>query len=199
MYRGSKDDECIICHESLVRGFDIFMIISNDEICYKCRSFLNAKVSRGKLFGLSIYSFYQYDDVSQLLIRFKDYSDISLGPIFLSPYAFLINTIFKDYTIVLVPSSLKMLESRGFNHLELMLRDIRLDKVNCLKKSDSIQRFSSDRKVEFKLIGNHKFDKIIIFDDVVTSANSLKAAVEILAPISNKIVLISVINNYKVR
>lgn len=199
MYRGSKDDECIICHESLVRGFDIFMIISNDEICYKCRSLLNAKVSRGKLFGLSIYSFYQYDDVSQLLIRFKDYSDISLGPIFLSPYAFLINTIFKDYTIVLVPSSLKMLESRGFNHLELMLRDIRLDKVNCLKKSDSIQRFSSDRKVEFKLIGNHKFDKIIIFDDVVTSANSLKAAVEILAPISNKIVLISVINNYKVR
>lgn len=199
MYRGFNNDECLICHYSLVRGLDMFALFSKDIICYKCRSLLKAKLKRSKIFNLTTYSFYEYDNVSQLLIRFKDYFDISLGPIFLSPYAFLINTIFKGYKIVLIPSSSKMLELRGFDHLELMLEDVKLEKVKCMIKTDTIQRFSKDRKVKFELIGNHSFDKIIIFDDVITSGNSLKAAVDLLSPIANKIVLITVINNYKVR
>ena len=71
--------------------------------------------------------------------------------------------------------------------------------IDCLKKQDKIQRFAKDRqKVKFEfLFKPDNLKKIIIFDDVITSGSSMKAAIDILAPICSKIVLISITTNIK--
>lgn len=177
---------------------DLIKMMSNDPICYNCRKSLNGRIKKQKLLNLNMYTIYEYENISSLIIRYKDYLDIELARIFLAPYYLTINTLFKSYEIVLVPSSLSMQEHRGFNHLEKMLQDVSLNIVHCLEKSDHIQRFSSARNVMFNLIDeNIVFDKVIIFDDIVTSSNSLKAAIDLILPRANKVVVICLIDNQK--
>ena len=200
MYSGIRNDECLICEGSLLKGLDLYHLLIDDVICFKCRSLFNTKLKVSKFEGYRLISFYEYnDEISRLLIRYKDLLDKPLSTVFLKEYMWLINILFKDYKLVLIPSSQTLLKRRGFNHLEPILDDCKLEIVNCLTKADSVQRFSKSHRVvdfSFEYIPDD-LDKIIIFDDVMTSGNSMKAAIKLLAPITNKIVLISITTNLK--
>ena len=71
--------------------------------------------------------------------------------------------------------------------------------LDILEKTNSIQRFEKNRdKLAFKLKDDSvKLDKVVIFDDVITSGSSIRAAIKILAPIANKIVIVSIATNIK--
>lgn len=195
MHKRFRNDECLICFESVIKGIDIWGLISSDGLCYLCRKEMQAKLKISKHRNLMLISFYDYRNISQLIIRYKDYFDLSLAKIFIAPYARIINFVFKGYTIVTVPSSETMINYRGFKHLDLMLKDISLSKIDCLSKSDEVQRFSKNRNVKFSLKTSIKLNKVIIFDDITTSKNSLNAAIDLIVPISNKVVLIVVARN----
>lgn len=91
-----------------------------------------------------------------------------------------------------------MIERRGFNHLEGILEDVKLTQYNTLSKDNDVQRFNKLRVVSFNNLDESlQFDKVIIFDDVTTSGNSLKAAREAISSRANKIVFISVVHNIK--
>lgn len=200
MYSRIRNDECLICEDSLLKGIDLYHLLVDDILCYNCRKKLNTKLIITKFLGYRLISFYKYNqDVSRLIIRYKDLLDKPLANVFLKEWMWLINLLFKDYKLVLVPSSQALLNRRGFNHLEAILENCKLEIIDCLKKEDSIQRFSkTERKLKFKFkYIPHNLDKIIIFDDVVTSGNSLLAAIQLLAPISNKIILITIATNIK--
>lgn len=198
MCKEFNNDECLICYKSLLIGINVYRLLYDDVICYTCRKSLNNKLNRTKYKGYDLYYFYKYnEEVRNMLLRFKDFFDISLGVVFLKPYNFFINTYFKDYQIVLIPSSETLIKRRNFNHLKLMLKFCKLETFDILIKSDNIQRFSKNRNLlSFRLKDNtYKFDKVIIFDDVISSGYSFDKVINLIKPLSNKIVLISVINN----
>lgn len=199
MYKDIKHDECLICYKSLFKGIDLYRIITQDSICYSCRRKLGFRIKKEIFEGYPLYTFYEYtESVSSLLIRYKDYYDRYLGSVFLKPVYLLINLFFKDYVILLVPSSDQMIERRGFNHLEGILEDVKLTQYNTLSKDNDVQRFNKLRVVSFNNLDESlQFDKVIIFDDVTTSGNSLKAAREAISSRANKIVFISVVHNIK--
>lgn len=200
MYQGIRNDECLVCEGSLLKGVDLYSLIIDDRLCFTCRSKLNGKPAYTRFENYRLLSFYDYcDDVSNLLIRYKDLFDVVLAPVFLIRYMWLINLFFKNYKVVLIPSSKSLEKKRGFSHLSLMLENCKLEVVDCLKKEDRVQRFSKHRKnvdFSFKFIPKN-LDKIIIFDDVITSGSSMRAAIDLLAPHCNSIILISVVANIK--
>lgn len=198
MYQGIRNDECLICESSLLLGLDLYHLLIDDVICYQCRNKLNGQLKYSKFNGYTLFSFYEYSsEISRLLIRYKDLLDKPLAEIFLKEYMWLINHFFKKYQVVIIPSSKTLLERRSFNHLELILANCNLKIVDCLKKADSIQRFSKDnRQVSFEFKYQPKsLDKIIIFDDVMTSGNSMLEAIRLLEPLAKKIILISITTN----
>lgn len=197
MYSRIANDECLVCEQSLVRGMQLISLLLEDPLCFNCRKSLNLKIRRRQFEGHSLYTMYEYEHIKQHLIRFKDYLDIPLGHIFLKPYMPFLNVLFKGYTIVAIPSSESMIQRRGFHHLNILLSNCKLPIVSCLIKKDEIQRFQKNRDVVFTLSKTVSFDKVLIFDDVVTSGNSLKAALKVLRPLSSKIVLLSIANNYR--
>lgn len=200
MYTGIRNDECIICEESLLKGSDLYHILIDDVLCFKCRQKLKGKIKFTKFLDYPLISFYDYNpEVSRLLIRYKDLLDKPLAPIFLEEWVWVINLIFKKYKIVLIPSSKTLKEYRGFNHLKNMLEKCHLEHLDLLEKDDSVQRFEKNRldlNFKFKEVPE-KLGKVIIFDDVITSGASMEAAIKLLAPITKKIILISIIRNIK--
>lgn len=198
MHRRIRNDECLICEGSLLKGLDLYRFVIDDCICYNCRKNLKAKFVFTKFDNYPLISFFEYsEEISQLLIKYKDFFDKSLADIFLKEYMWLINILFKDFQIIIIPSSKSLEKKRGFNHLEKILDQCKLEVVNCLVKTDQIQRFNKARHTVFFSFkyAVSKFDKIIIFDDVITSGSSMREAIRLLAPISNKIVLISITTN----
>lgn len=196
MYKDTFNDECLICENSLFKGLDVYRLLIEDSLCYKCRENLKLKIRFTKFENTPLCTLYDYtQETSSLLIRYKDYLDTPLAPIFLNHVSWIINRMFKGYTVVLVPSSQTMIERRKFNHLEMMLSRVNLEIVDPLIKDDHIQRFSDSRIVSFSLKKEVHFDKVLIFDDVITSGSSMKAALNLIKPISNKVVLLSVLRN----
>lgn len=200
MYPRIRNDECLICEGSLLSGIDLYRLLIEDVICFKCRKPLENKISIKKFMDYRLISFYKYNhNLMQLLVRYKDLLDVSLADVFLRPYISIINIVFKDYDIVLIPSSKTLKLRRGFNHLNLHLNKCKLNIIDCLKKEDDIQRFKQkrqDTKLSFKYVPTN-LDKVIIFDDVITSGSSMQAAIKLLQPISNKIILITITTNLK--
>lgn len=195
MYKIVEYDECLICYQSLLKAMSLMSLLTNDQICYQCRQKLKLKLRVRKFEGHWLVTLYDYHQASDLLIRYKDYLDTALSPIFLSPFIWLINIVFKGYSFVLVPSSASMLKRRNFNHLDLLLKKVRLSKFDCLAKEDSLQRFSKDRITKFSFKEAVILDKVVIFDDVITSGNSIRAALSLLEPVSNRIIIFCMFNS----
>lgn len=200
MYQGIRNDECLICEKSLLLGLTLYSLLMDDPMCFSCRQKLEEKLMYKRFASYPLISFYKYnDEMSSLLIRYKDFHDIVLAPVFLKRWMWLINIMYKDYKIILIPSSERLLKKRGFSHLNLMLQDCKLEVIDCLTKGDEVQRFAKDRhNVRFEfLFQPDNLEKIIIFDDVITSGSSMRAAIDLLAPICSKITLISITTNIK--
>lgn len=198
MYPDIEYDECLICYESLLRGVSLFSILTGDVLCYNCRQLLKPRLRCKTFNSHKLYYLYDYNEhTSKLLIRYKDYLDTSLSSIFLSPISLIIYLLRKRFTIVLIPSSETMLKRRGFNHLKLMWKSYNVRIADVLIKDDSVQRFSKYRNVKFKLIDHQKHNNILLFDDVVTSGNSLNAALSLLSPITRRITIFCLFYNVK--
>ena len=200
MYKQTRNDECLICQGSLLEGISLYHLLIDDNLCFKCRKPLKTKVLYTQFLNRRLISFYTYNnEVSQILIRYKDLLDKPLGPVFLKEYMWIINILYKDYKLVLIPSSKTLEARRGFNHLKGILTNCKLEIIDCFEKTNKVQRFSYNRsQVSFKFkINVEKFDKLIIFDDVITSGSSMLEAIRLLDPISNEIILMSITTNAK--
>lgn len=198
MYQNVEYDECLICYSSLFRGFSLKGLLNNDQLCYNCRQLLTPKLKCTTFNEYKLYYLYEYKEhSSKLLIRYKDYLDTSLASIFLAPLTILIFLLKNHFTVVLIPSSPSMIKRRGFNHLKLMWKNHNVKIADVLSKDDSVQRFSKSRKVSFNLIKHQKYNNILLFDDVVTSGNSLNAALKLLSPKAERITIFCLFYNVK--
>ena len=184
---------CLFCDSKIEKYNLLSLFIEEDLLCLECRNKLKIEKIYSNISDLKVESFYNYDGIfKQLLIQYKECYDEALYPIFLYKLKDYIKYKYFNYQILLVPSSINKLEKRGFNHLELIFKDVGLDIINGLKmKENLIQEGKSllDRK---KMIDNYEYEgpklnKVLIVDDVLTTGSSIMGVYKAIKPYANKI------------
>lgn len=114
MYRGYQAKQCRICHEELNQKQDLFHLVNESAICIKCIKKFQIIDEDVKIKGYSVKILYEYNDFfRQLLYQYKALGDYALKDCFIEQFQEL-KRLYKNYIIVVIPSSQKDNERRGF-------------------------------------------------------------------------------------
>lgn len=141
---------------------------------------------------MEIHSIYPYKDFSrEILLRFKDSKDKWLADVFFSPFLFSFYIKFFQYKVVYVPSHISQSEKRGYIPNKELLRQIRLVLIEDILikkypyKQSTMHRETRDNirsVIEIRNIERIQGKHILLFDDLVTTGNSLKACYDLIKP-----------------
>lgn len=189
---------CKICNQDIKTSSIYNLLFNDDIICYKCRKKFKTKIINEKLEGTKIEYLYEYIGLpSEMLIQYKECYDEYLYDIFLYKLKYYLLFKYYGYTLVFTPSSKQMLEERGFNHLELMFKDVRLTKKELLYKVKDISQKKLSAKQRYENKDNIKLlkdvelpNKILLVDDVTTTNTTILSAIRALKECKNLKVLV---------
>ena len=158
-------------------------------ICSSCEQRLVPHFDSFEIENINGLSIYEYDDnIKSLLYQLKGCYDIELSPIFLNKYKSELNMIYKNYTIVPVPSYKGDDERRGFNHVEEIFKIINLPIVKVVEKTSKFKQAKNkrtSRKDVWKFFQLNEPEKltgkrVLIVDDVCTTGSTLKAMIRLI-------------------
>jgi len=186
---------CLCCHEYY--GKENF-IRKERVLCEVCFNKLNGKLRKDKKENMPYYYFYDYEGLFQeLLLQYKECYDEALAPIFLNDYLFKLELIYKNYYLVLMPSTDISFKERGFYPLKEICKDLNLKRkeisyINQLSQKNKNKQEREKMKDNFKLKSEfNKEDKILLLDDVIVSGSSLLGAYNLLKPRVKKVEVIA--------
>ena len=181
---------CPICFSSITNKQSIWAYIKQDFIiCGDCRKNFIV-VNRCTMFcEVKLHILYIYNSfMESLLFQYKEGKDVALQQIFFHEVVKELETKFRNYTIVLPPSSIQKNKERGFHCLKSMLEKCHLQKISPFQKvgdyKQSSQPFSKRKNIEnhIRFIGIHEKCKkrLLIVDDVCTSGHTLRVMIQLL-------------------
>lgn len=178
---------CRICFRHLDEGLSLKEYLFEDDlICGNCR---HRFIKNNQIFeykNLRVHAFYIYDDfLENLLFQYKEGRDIALQHIFLYKVKEEMNDIFRHHTCVIMPSNIEKIKERGFHHIKRMLSCCDIQIEDCFIKTkvhkQSLQRAKNRENVkniiELKQLPSKPY---YLFDDVVTTGNTLMACANLL-------------------
>lgn len=180
---------CLFCDEDYHANSSLtHLLLTNDPLCVNCRNALQGKIGSSYLGDLKIRTFYEYNALFKaLLLQYKECYDEALAPVFLYPFKTYLALFYHGYTLIPVPSSKANRARRGFNHLEAMVKDVHLAFLDALTFKEELDQKGKSRQERKKMRHNIAVkaqiklpEKILLFDDVLTSGNSLLAAYDAL-------------------
>lgn len=136
----------------------------------------------------------------KILLRYKENNDKLLACVFLHKLVFNWAICWHGYVFVCAPSRNKSLQKRGFQHLERMLEIYGFETLsvfNNIAVEDQTQ--IKDRReirskillIEENLLTNKK---VILFDDVYSSFETLHTCYQLIKPHCKKVRIISLSN-----
>lgn len=198
---------CKICFEDIYHKVSLLSYFSyKDVICEGCRSKMQEINKWKQIDTLNVYCIYAYDTyMENLMFQFKEGRDIALKDVFLYTQKKKIEKMFKDYTIIFMPSSKEHTKIRGFIPLEEMFLNINLNKENILEKKgmykQSVLSYAQRKQVKNcikmkKGCKKHR-GKVLLVDDVMTSGETLLSAYALLKDDCEEIKALIVCDNHK--
>ena len=189
---------CIYCDNDLENGKSLISLLCfEDELCGNCRKQLKLIKHHfiiGKVKGLALYD---YDSIfKSLLLQYKECYDEALQDVFLYHLNTYLSIKYHGYTMVFMPSSENKIKDRGFNHLEQIFKDVKLEKVNCLHKMvDADQKYLTKKereKISLTIDKTIHNEKILLVDDMCTTGSTLKAAIKLFPDKKLKILVLAI-------
>lgn len=185
----SQQDVCLICHHPLGEKSSFHFLFSPSNICMNCQSELKKLNLQGTFHQYPIKVLFDYNEFFRtLLFRYKGQYDYALKDAFLYEDQRELARRYKDYLIVVVPSASKANEVRGFAPNQAIASTIHSHVFNGLyKKTDYKQSEQSytQRAGIHDVIGLKggfflKNKKILLFDDVMTSGETIMTCLNLI-------------------
>ena len=171
-------------------------------MCFSCLLECDPKFIDFKIEDIQGLSIYEYNEkLKELIYKFKGCYDIELKDVFLYPYENELSLIYKGYIIIPIPSYFEDDEVRGFNHVELIFSNLKLEMVKALEKVEKVKQSEKNQKqrqqikkyLKVKNIDKIKNKKILLVDDICTTGSTLKAAIDLLKEAAPKDIKILVL------
>lgn len=182
MYQGYRKKQCLICHEELNKKQDLFHLLNESSICVECIRKFKVLDDKVKINHYSVQVLYEYNDFfRKILYQYKALDDYALKDCFLESFKEL-EKYYKDYIVVVIPSSQKDNTRRGFYpNVEIAKTFSNNIFTGLYKKGEYKQTKQKDRSQVKKVLsikdGSFLYNKnVLVFDDVMTSSNTLQAA-----------------------
>ena len=149
-----------------------------------------------------VESFFEYDSLFRtILLQYKECHDEALKDVFLYDLSDYIDLKYHGYELLLVPSSRKKLEERGFDHLEGIFSSLHLKRIDGLKMKEELCQEGKDLKERERMMNNYLYEggyheRILIVDDMITTGSSLKGVYHSIRPYVKNIKVLSLAYKY---
>ncbi len=208
MYKKYREQQqyCLLCFKGLdSNGSFLRNRIYKDPLCLQCREKFISVPACFEINGVKVYSQYIYEgEVRLALLRYKESLDKLMSGVFLHPYwAYK----FKNYCIVLVPSTASAIKKRGFHHLRFIakasgFKNIAEDTlIHTGEKEQAMKEFADRHSVQSEIkIQNTDFiknKKVLILDDIVTSGETLNTCINLVKAHTDCVCVITVARSKK--
>ena len=179
---------CKVCFESIQLN-SFHNLTNNLCICYSCIKQMNPIFKSFEIDKVKALAIYHYNDyLKKLIFQYKGCLDYELKDIFITPYINELKILYKNYYMLVVPSSKEKIKERGFNHCLEMFKPLGLKTIEPIEKikdeKQSDKTYLERLKVKENLIlvdkEINKNKKILIVDDICTTGSTLKAVINLL-------------------
>lgn len=192
-----KQRHCLLCFSNISNKQTIYEFMKQDSLlCGACKAQLLWINKTYTLLDMRLRILYEYNDfLENMIFQFKEGRDIALKDIFFYEFIKEINDKYRQYTIVLLPSSEEKVKERGFIPVEEMLSTCKLPKIQPFYKAydhkQSLQSYAQRSKISQVIKRNMNIKlpktKLLLVDDVCTSGSTLSCAYKLLSKHTFKI------------
>lgn len=168
---------------------------AGEKICASCFRSLEVifeKKRIGSVLGLILYAY--NDFFRNLLYLFKGCADYELKEVFLSRFKAELKIRFASYAIIPAPSNEKEDRERGFNHVVEIANCLNLPilpliyKNKPFKQSERSLRERAEAVNDLSIRNGNRVEgkKVLLFDDVLTTGETMKAMIGLVRPFHPK-------------
>lgn len=187
MYKTAETRQCLICHSDLNDDTSLYSCFYRPKICQRCLQKFKVIETEVILHNCSVLVLYEYNEFfRKLLYQYKALDDHALKDVFLSCFPEF-RRKYRDYLIAVIPSSRQDNIRRGFCPNEELAKTFSnhiftgIYKINNYKQTRQKDRSLVKNVLRIDDGGRLSGKKVLIFDDVMTSSNTLQAAVSLVA------------------
>lgn len=186
MHKANDTRQCLICHEFLDSETHLFSYLYHPQICQQCIQQFEILEINISIQSYPVFILYRYNDFfKKILFQYKALDDYALKDVFLCCFPEL-KSRFKHHVIVIVPSSEKDNKRRGFSPNEEIAKGFSncvfngLYKINNYKQTRQKDRTLIRKILRIKAGSQLRNKKVLIFDDVMTSSNTIQATIALI-------------------
>ncbi|MFR8213118.1 MAG: ComF family protein [Longicatena caecimuris] len=202
LHRHSQDESdivehCLLCFQNVHKQEDIFHYVKRSSfLCGACRKQLEPLCKSTKLDSLQLSMLYRYNDfLESMIFQFKEGRDIALRPVFFHEVMQELNDKFRQYAIVLMPSSKEKMLERGFLPVREMLQACKLEIIEPFYKTSNHKQSlqNMQNRALISQVIQRRSDvslpqkPLLLVDDVCTSGSTILCAYRKLLPHTYKI------------
>ena len=202
-----KQQYCQLCMEDIHKRLSIYHWLKQDQmLCESCLSQLK-RIDRTMIFdNIPVTVIYEYNDfLENMIFQYKEGLDVALQDVFFYEDIQRINRKFRQYHIVLMPSSEEKFLQRGFLPVKQMLSRCTVPIIEPFYKSEnykqSLQSFKHRERVKDVIHMKYGFrlpkTKLLLVDDVCTSGSTIKYAYQLLSKHTYKIEVMVLSANHR--
>lgn len=187
MYQTVDTRQCLICHESLANDTNLLRYLFHPQICQHCIQQFEILETIVTVQTYSVLILYQYNEFfKKILYQYKALDDHALKDVFLCCFPEF-KLKYKRYLVAVIPSSEKDNMRRGFCPNEEIVKCFSdhifkgLYKLNDYKQTRQKDRSLIREILRVKNGTELHNKKVLIFDDVMTSSNTIQAAISLIS------------------